>query len=413
MYEGGKNNMDLCTNLLGELAYFKMMNIKPNFSDLSRRYNVDRHTISKYYKNGGKVIKQRKNQKSIYDDFSDEIIQLLSQPGVTKVAAYQYLCGKYPDTFHQNYSSFKSYTLRKDIIPTKTKIVPHPRFETNPGEQLQVDWKETITMTSSLGVPITFHIYTATLGYSRLHLFIYSKTKTTEDFIRCTIETLRKLGGIPKHILTDNMTAVVSIRNGTKDKNYKILQFEKDLGMKIRLCKARSPETKGKDESSNRFISWLLPYDNKFKDENELIDIINKVNSQVNQQINRTTNIPPITLFKKEKEYLSPIPNKLLLDSYVEGVLTQVVPSTLLVNFKGSGYSVPPKFINKRVKLFPIDDKLYIYYNDFLVTVHPISSNHFNYKSEHYIEALKPKFNSSDNSIEDMADKNLKLLENL
>ncbi len=326
MYEGGKNNMDLCTNLLGEFAYFKMMNIKPNFSDLSRRYNVDRHTISKYYKNGGKVIKQRKNQKSIYDDFSDEIIQLLSQPGVTKVAAYQYLCGKYPDTFHQNYSSFKSYTLVKDIIPTKTKIVPHLRFETNPGEQLQVDWKETLIMTSSLGVPITFHIYTATLCYSRLHLFIYSKTKATEDFIRCTIETLRKLGGIPKHILTDNMTAVVSIRNGTKDKNYKILQFEKDLGMKIRLCKARSPETKGKDESSNRFISWLLPYDNKFKDENELIDIINKVNSQVNQQINRTTNIPPITLFKKEKEYLSPIPNKLLLDSYVEGVLTQVVP---------------------------------------------------------------------------------------
>ncbi len=52
--------MDLCTNLLGELTYLKMMNIKLNFSDLSRRYNVDRHTISKYYKNGGKIIKKRK-----------------------------------------------------------------------------------------------------------------------------------------------------------------------------------------------------------------------------------------------------------------------------------------------------------------------------------------------------------------
>ena len=134
--------MDLCTNLLGELAYFKMMHLKPNFSDLSRRYRVDRHTIAKYYKNGGKVIKKRKNQISKYDDFNEEIFELLSQPGVTKVAAYHFLCGKYPDTFHQNYNTFKSYTLRKQIVPTKSKIVPHVRFETKPGDQLQVDWKE-------------------------------------------------------------------------------------------------------------------------------------------------------------------------------------------------------------------------------------------------------------------------------
>lgn len=405
--------MDLCTNLLGELAYFKMMNIKPNFSDLSRRYHIDRHTIAKYYKNGGRLIKKRKNQKSLYDNFQDEIIELLSQPGVTKTAAYHYLCNKYPDTFNRNYSSFKSYTLRKDIVPTKVEVIPHVRFETKPGEQLQVDWKESLSMTSSEGEVIDFHIYTATLGYSRTHLFIYSKTKTTEDFIRCTIEALRRIGGLPKHILTDNMSAVVSIRNGTKDKNYKIVQFEKDLGLKIRLCKARSPETKGKDESSNRFISWLLPYDGKFKDENELIDIIKKVNEQVNNTINRTTNVPPIVLFKKEKEYLSPLPSTIMLESYIQDTITQVVPSTLLVRYKGSGYSVPQKFINKRVTIYPIDNKLYIYYNNYLVTVHSLSLNKFNYKYEHYYDALSSRISNSDNSIEEMANSNLKLFDNI
>ena len=74
------------------------------------------------------------------------------------------------------------------------------------------------------------------------------------------------------------MSAVVSITNGTKFKNYKIKQFEKDIGLKIKLCKAKSSETKGKDESSNRFISWLLPYDGKFADESELISkSINKL----------------------------------------------------------------------------------------------------------------------------------------
>ena len=33
--------MEICTNLLGELTCLKMMNMKPNVSDLSRRYNID------------------------------------------------------------------------------------------------------------------------------------------------------------------------------------------------------------------------------------------------------------------------------------------------------------------------------------------------------------------------------------
>lgn len=69
---------------------------------------------------------------------------------MSKVAAYQYLVGKYPD-FHKNYSTFKSFTLRKNIIPTKSKIEPHIRYETKPGEQLQLDWKESVKMTSKNG----------------------------------------------------------------------------------------------------------------------------------------------------------------------------------------------------------------------------------------------------------------------
>ena len=107
---------------------------------------MDRHTIAKYYRNGGKIIKKRKNQNSYYDNFQEEIIELLSQPGVSKMAVFQFLCNKYPDTFHPNYNTFKSYTLRKDIKLTKSKNVPHVRFETKPGDQLQVDWKESLSI---------------------------------------------------------------------------------------------------------------------------------------------------------------------------------------------------------------------------------------------------------------------------
>ncbi|KLO22088.1 hypothetical protein X275_06860 [Marinitoga sp. 1197] len=46
--------------------------------------------------------------------------------------------------------------------------------------------------------------------------------------------------------------------------------FAKDFGFKIKLCKPRHSYTKGKVESANKFISWILAYDKDFEDEKEL-----------------------------------------------------------------------------------------------------------------------------------------------
>lgn len=141
--------------------------------------------------------------------------------------------------------------------------------------------------------------------------------------------------------------------------------------------------------------------------------IIKNINKRVNQQINQTTKIPPIKLFQKEKEYLDPLPSDLLLDSYINKVMTQVVPPTLLVRFLGKEYSVSKQFINKRVKLVAIEDKLYIYHNTTLITIHTISDNNINYHPSHYKEALRSSINKNDDEIEKIAIENLKLLERI
>ena len=399
-------------NLLGELRIYKEMNMKPNYSALQRKYEIDRHTIKKYFINDGIKYKERKRKVSKYDKYEKEILEIMQEPEVTIRSLYQYLIDKYGDVGF-TYSGLKAFTLRKGIKRKTRSIEAHVRFETKPGEQLQVDWKEDIKMVSSSGESFNFNIFGATLGYSRQHVFIYSKTRTTEDFLRCTIDTFNRLGGLPNHIKTDNMAAIVSVTNGMKKKHPIILQFEKDTGVKIKLCKVHSPETKGKVESANRFLQWLLPYNHRFKDESELIDIINRINKSVNNQINQTTNIPPIALFKKEKEYLNPIPSKILLESYIFNVETQTVPPTLLVSYKGNGYSVPKSYIGKRVKLIPITNKLYIYFNTELITIHDISLNKFNYQQEHYVEALKSRIKDPNQDINEIAMDNLARLSKL
>lgn len=397
-------------NFLGELLIYKGMNMKPNFSALQRKYGIDRHTIKKYYVNNGIENKERKQKVSKYDKYEKDILEIMQEPEITIRALYQYLVDKYGE--HEfTYSGLKAFTLRKGIKRKCRTEEVHVRYETKPGDQLQVDWKEDIEMVSSVGNTFKFNIYGATLGYSRQHIYIYSKTRTTEDFLRCTIDTFNKLGGLPNHIKTDNMAAIVSITNGCKKKHRIISQFEKDIGVKIKLCKVHTPQTKGKVESANRFLQWLLPYNHRFKDESELIEIIDRINIAVNKQPNQTTNMPPIVLFKKEKEYLNPIPSKILLDNYVSDVETQVVPSTLLVSYKGNGYSVSKSYIGKRVKLIPITNKLYIYFNTELITIHDICLNKFNYHQEHYVGALKSSIKDPKQDINQIAIDNLKLLE--
>ena len=396
-------------NIFGELTIMKQLDMKPNFSELSRKYGIDRHTIKKYYKEGGKIIKRRKEKFSKYDLYADEISKTINKPGVNIKATFEFLKDKYPE-LDWNYNGLKDF-INRHQLKDSNNLKAHVRFETGPGEELQVDWKESLKLHNRTGNEYLFNIFSATLSYSREHLFVYSLTRTTEDFIRCLIDVLKRTG-LPKRILTDNMGAIVSIRNGSKHKHPKIVAFEKDIGIKIKLCKPRSPETKGKDESANRFINWVKPYDYEFDNESELIQIIQRIESKCNQEINKTTGMPPIALFAKEKEYLSDIPNKLLLESYLQDVYETVVPSTMLVSYKGKGYSVPINYINKKVKMYPIDNELYIYFKDELITTHTIGNLSFNYKEEHYIQGLATHFDNG-NEIETVAKKNLERLRTL
>lgn len=396
-------------NIFGELTIMKQLDMKPNFSELSRKYGIDRHTIKKYYKEGGKIIKRRKEKFSKYDLYADEISKTINKPGVNIKATFEFLKDKYPE-LDWNYNGLKDF-INRHQLKDSNNLKAHVRFETGPGEELQVDWKESLKLHNRTGNEYLFNIFSATLSYSREHLFVYSLTRTTEDFIRCLIDVLKRTG-LPKRILTDNMGAIVSIRNGSKHKHPKIVAFEKDIGIKIKLCKPRSPETKGKDESANRFINWIKPYDYEFDNESELIQIIQRIESKCNQEINKTTGMPPIALFTKEKEYLSDIPNKLLLESYLQDVYEAVVPSTMLVSYKGKGYSVPINYINKKVKMYPIDNELYIYFKDELIATHTIGNLSFNYKEEHYIQGLATHFDNG-NEIETVAKKNLERLRTL
>ena len=54
------------------------------------------------------------------------------------------------------------------------------------------------------------------------------------------------------------------------------------MEFKVKHCKTRHSETKGKVEFCNKFVEWLIPYNNEFENETELINLIHMINSKVN-----------------------------------------------------------------------------------------------------------------------------------
>lgn len=390
-----------------EILILKTLGIKINYSELSRIYKIDRRTIKKY-EDGYENKKTPINRKSMLDNIKNEIKEKLELPGATIVGVYQYFSR---DIRIGTYSNFYKYVIKHNLKSKKTQK-PNLRFETEYGKQLQFDWKENIKMVSKNGEVFKFNIFSATLGASRLHCFIYSKFKTRLDVQRCLVETFKYIGGVTKEILTDNMSCIVNEKTHKFCKEF--ISFAKDMNTYAKKCKPRHPYTKGKDESANRFMSWLIPYNHEFENEEELIKIIKEINYKVNRQVNSSIGVAPVILFNKEKEYLQPLPSKKILQEYQINTIRIKISNESLFYYKGKRYSVPIEFINHTLDLQEHDNKLYVYYNRNLITIHQISERKINYKDEHYIEGLRNILKNKDQKeINDYAKRNLEMLRRL
>lgn len=396
-------------NLKGAKTCLETLDMKPNYSELGRIYGIDRRTAKKKY--NGIENKTKREKHSYLDKYIDIIKEKCNIPGATKKAVYKFIQMNV-DSNIGTYSNFNKYVNKNDeIIFIKNKTA-HVLFETDYGIQLQFDWKGPITLHTKDGEIIEFYIFSTTLGASRFHTFIYSKFMTLENVERCLIETFHILGGIPKECLTDNMSSIINYSQHAFTSDFKA--FSKDMGFIPKHCKVNSPETKGKDESCNRFMNWLLPYDYEFNNEDELIQIIKRLNKEINKEVNQFTNMPPVTLFEKEKEYLQPLPNENIIDQYLDSLIAVKVQNTMLFHYKGCKYSVPQKYINTTLKVKEVDNKLYVYYNKDLIKIHEISNKKVNYTNDDYVEGLSSAiYNKSQEEINTLAKHNLELFDKI
>ena len=290
---------------------------------------------------------------------------------------------------------------------------PHPRFETAPGEQMQFDWKESLRMADAEGEVFEFNVFSATLGYSRLHRFVYSRTRTEDDVMACLLAVMAANGGTARTLVTDNMSSIVSSSASGRRVSARFARFAAAAGFELELARPRSPQTKGKVESSNRFLSRLAVYEGDFRGEEGLVAAIARIEARCNTEPSASTGVPPAVLFMREKEELRKVGNMGLLESMVADVSVQAVPPTMLVRCRGREFSVPRRCIGRRVKVLAMPSgQVRVEMAGETVAVHDLSApgGPVVYDPAHYAEALAAKARYADADIEAAARANLELL---
>lgn len=133
------------------------------------------------------------------------------------------------------------------------------RFETAPGEQMQIDWAHV----SDQGIKL--YAFVAILGYSRLAFVRFMDTMKIESLLECHEALFKQLGGVTKQCVYDNMKTVVIQRHayGTGQHRLHPLfnDFAKYYGFLPYLCQPYRAQTKGKVERFIRYLreSFLVP----------------------------------------------------------------------------------------------------------------------------------------------------------
>jgi transposase len=271
--------------------------------DIAITLGIARNTVRKYLRHPelAAMPHPRPNRGSKLDPFKEQVKRWLSED-------HCYNCeAMLPRLQAMGYTGSLS-TLKAFVHPLRPPgqgHAPVQRFETKPGEQVQFDWGE--FRYEQEGAPRKLYGFTAILSYSRMRFVTFVKRSDCPTMIRCLMEAFEYFGGLPKAVLPDRMKSVlVEMEDKTPRWNARFADFMASIGVAPRVCRAYTPQTKGKVERSVGFVKQSFWAGISFTDLDDLNRQAHVWCERINSRVHRTTHERPID--RRHQETLSPFP---------------------------------------------------------------------------------------------------------
>ena len=308
----------------------------------------DHHTVARYVKlrAEGRSPEERAQRARPLDEFMDKIEELVARSG-GRIRA---------DVVHRRITAMGftggERTTRRAVAVVKKSWQAGQRrvfrpWIPEPGLWMQFDWGEG----PRIGGRRTT-LWCAWLPWSRFRVVIPVLDKTLPTIVACLDATLRRLGGVPAYVLTDNeKTITVEHVADIAVRNPEIVQVARHYGMTIRTCVPADPQSKGGAENTVKIAKADLVPTNanlleQYRTFSELEAACRDFTEQVNARIHRDTRRRPAEALLEEQQRLHPLPAQPFTVAFGT---TRRVNWDCTISVEGVRYSVPHHLVDTRV----------------------------------------------------------------
>jgi transposase len=283
-----------------------------SIQDIAIELGIARNTVRKYLRHPelAAMPHPRPNRRSKLDPFKEQVKKWITED-------HCYNCeAMLPRLLAMGYKGSLS-VLKAFVHPLRPPAGGHypvVRYETKPAEQVQFDWGE--FKYEQEGTPRKLYGFTAILSYSRMRFVTFVKRCDTATMIRCLMEAFEYFGGLPKAALTDRMKSVLLLEMEHKIPRWNPLfaDFMASIGVAPRVCRAYTPQTKGKIERSVGFFKHSYWAGVSFTDIDDLNRQAHAWCERINVRVHRTTHERPRE--RREQEPLAPLPQAFAWDRF-------------------------------------------------------------------------------------------------
>jgi transposase len=290
-----------------------------------------RNTVRKYLR-GTPTAAPRPKRGSKLAPFYDQIRQWVTED-------HLYNCQTMFDRLQkQGYTGGRSLikSFVQPLRPPRARQRPVRRYETRPGEQLQFDWGEFTYEVA--GHTHKLYGFAGVLGYSRMRFACFTKRCDTPTLIRSLMAACEYFDGLPDAILTDRMKSVILTMDGRQPQwNPLFADFLAAIGVTPRVCRAYTPQTKGKIERSIGVVKTSFWAGVRFRDIADLNAQALAWCDRINQTVHATTHARPIDRWVEEG--LRPLPQGFAWERY--HLEERQVTRDGFISFDGVLYGVP------------------------------------------------------------------------
>src|SRR2546421_6386240 len=268
-----------------------------NVQEIAQELEISRTTVRKYLTHPEAVIpKPRPPRPSKLDPFKEQIKKWVMEDHCTN-------CEVIFERLQKMGYTGRISILKEYVQPLRPAVAGHApvqRYETKPGEQVQFDWGEFVY--EHEGKAHKFYGFTAVLGYSRMRFVTFVKRCDTPTLIRCLMEAFEYFGGLTKVALTDRMKSVLLEMEENKPRwNPRFADFMVSIGVAARVCKAYTPQTKGKVERTVSHVKKSFWAGITFTDVDDINRQAHAWCERINYRVHRTTHTRPVDRLAEEK----------------------------------------------------------------------------------------------------------------